>query len=735
MTRSFRLNHIINIFVVCSLTCSILLLIWNSSIEYASNHEENINGFESNNQKFAINIHENDATYIKFHTTFHFNDPLKSTEVNKRDEEAISLLKEELKHVKLTLKELKEGKEKPKSSCNEENRIPKCQILHIAIVCAGYKETRRVVTLVKSILFHRENPLHFHFISDAGGRHVLHVLFKTWSLQNVKVSYYDADALKHEVEWIPNSHYSGVYGLMKLTLTKALPEVLDKVIVLDTDVFFLTDVAYLWKLFDNFTESQAIGLVENQSEWYTGKLWKKYKHWPALGRGFNTGVMLFDLKKLRAIHWAHLWRLTAEKQLVNLLSTVLADQDVINAALKDNPQVVYTLPCEWNIQLSDNTQSASCYEDVSQLKIIHWNSPKKQGVKHKHAESFRNMYLTFLQYDGNLLRKKASSCAFDESSDNSTDVVLPEKVDESNPCLEFLVEQKLSRRVHLFYFDYSYDLLDNDVTLLAHLSMDRLQILISLVDYWQGPMSIALYASDAEVQQFLRYAENSETLKNRKNIGIHIVYKDGDLYPVNYLRNIALEQVQTEYVFLCDIDFLPVTTLYQYLREVASNNQMTKKAMVVPAFETYQYKLEFPETKPQLLSMLDKGKLEMFRESVWPQGHAPTDYEQWKRSDENYKISWQADYEPYVMVETKHLPYYDMRFVGFGWNKVSHIMELHAAGYEFYVLAKGFIIHMPHAPSFDITKYRTNSQYRRCLRFRKEEFRREIEKKYKIEFR
>ena len=36
-------------------------------------------------------------------------------------------------------------------------------------------------------------------------------------------------SLQAEVEWIPNSHYSGVYGLMKLTITKALPEVLEQV--------------------------------------------------------------------------------------------------------------------------------------------------------------------------------------------------------------------------------------------------------------------------------------------------------------------------------------------------------------------------------------------------------------------------------------------------------------------------------------------------------------------------
>lgn len=114
--------------------------------------------------------------------------------------------------------------------------------------------------------------------------------------------------------------------------------------------------------------------------------------------------MLFNLKRLREIAWPNLWRLTAEKQLLNLLSTVLADQDVINAALKDNPDIVYRLPCEWNIQLSDNANSAMCYTDLMDLRIIHWNSPKKLEVKHKHVEFFRNMYLTFLQYDGYLLR-------------------------------------------------------------------------------------------------------------------------------------------------------------------------------------------------------------------------------------------------------------------------------------------------------------------------------------------
>ena len=43
------------------------------------------------------------------------------------------------------------------------------------------------------------------------------------------------------------------------------------------------------------------------------------------------------------------------------------------------------------------------------------------------------------------------------------------------------------------------------------------------------------------------------------------------------------------------------------------------------------------------------------------------------------QVSWEADFEPYVVVH-KNVTKYDERFVGFGWNKVSHIMELDAQG-------------------------------------------------------
>ena len=85
----------------------------------------------------------------------------------------------------------------------------------------------------------------------------------------VKVSFYDLNSVVEQVSWIPNKHYSGVYGLLKLTLPNLLPKSLSKVIVLDTDVILATDISKLWHLFSQRQSVGAsLGLVENQSDWY-----------------------------------------------------------------------------------------------------------------------------------------------------------------------------------------------------------------------------------------------------------------------------------------------------------------------------------------------------------------------------------------------------------------------------------------------------------------------------------
>lgn len=59
-------------------------------------------------------------------------------------------------------------------------------MIEVGIVCAGYNSTRSVVTLIKSILFYRKNPLRFHFVVDVISRKILKTLFDTWKIPQRK---------------------------------------------------------------------------------------------------------------------------------------------------------------------------------------------------------------------------------------------------------------------------------------------------------------------------------------------------------------------------------------------------------------------------------------------------------------------------------------------------------------------------------------------------------------------
>ena len=91
--------------------------------------------------------------------------------------------------------------------------------------------------------------------------------------------------------------------------------------------------------------------------------------WPALGRGFNSGVMMMQLNHLRANKFYEMWTIVTKQVLQDLLETSLADQDIINAVIKSNPNILYQLNCAWNVQLSDHTLSESCYMNQEQINV------------------------------------------------------------------------------------------------------------------------------------------------------------------------------------------------------------------------------------------------------------------------------------------------------------------------------------------------------------------------------
>lgn len=52
------------------------------------------------------------------------------------------------------------------------------------------------------------------------------------------------------------------------------------------------------------------------------------------------------------------------------------------------------------------------------IQILHWNSPRKQLVHNKHAVEFNRMHRTFLEMNGNLLRRTIFGCDKFDSINN-----------------------------------------------------------------------------------------------------------------------------------------------------------------------------------------------------------------------------------------------------------------------------------------------------------------------------
>ena len=48
----------------------------------------------------------------------------------------------------------------------------------------------------------------------------------------------------------------------------------------------------------------------------------------------------------------------------------------------------------------------------------------------------------------------------------------------------------------------------------------------TLIQFFTGPMSLTLYATDQEFQKTLHYLDNLEHVSDRTNISFHVVFKD-----------------------------------------------------------------------------------------------------------------------------------------------------------------------------------------------------------------
>lgn len=268
-----------------------------------------------------------------------------------------------------------------------------------------------------------------------------------------------------------------------------------------------------------------------------------------------------------------------------------------------------------------------------------------------------------------------------------------------------------------------------DVTIVTQASVDRLPRLQQMASSWPGAISAAVYVptwadpSSEEHRAEVEDARNAigalvEEVRRAQPsccLDIHLVCEDPDvpmpidgrdkLYPINQLRNVALDFAMSDNVWLLDVDFVPSDFSYERIRAHAATlatplSQPT--AVVIPAFEVFG-DTRAPRDHGSLKQLFDEGTCTGFHVGHFPQGHRATDFSRFFSLEgsfgQSYNVEYEECFEPYVVVRRALCPRYDERFRGYGHNKIQHLFSMHVEGFSFKVAADAFVVSEPHAPS------------------------------------
>lgn len=179
------------------------------------------------------------------------------------------------------------------------------------------------------------------------------------------------------------------------------------------------------------------------------------------------------------------------------------------------------------------------------------------------------------------------------------------------------------------------------------------------------------------------------------------------LYPINSLRNLALEQAATDLVFLVDIDFIPSENMHEQLTQTYAYllSESASTVFVVPAFEMLGEKsssfdsFQMPSSKTLVHSLYENQQIIGFHTKHFAPGHKATNFDLWFQSNFPYQVNYEEGYEPYVIAFRSLVPKYDERFRGYGMNKITHLYEINSMGFKFTVLPHVFLVTLPHSPS------------------------------------
>ncbi|XP_028330383.1 beta-1,4-glucuronyltransferase 1 [Gouania willdenowi] len=283
----------------------------------------------------------------------------------------------------------------------------------------------------------------------------------------------------------------------------------------------------------------------------------------------------------------------------------------------------------------------------------------------------------------------------------------------------------------------------NHLSLATHTTINNLHHLDSLLERWQNPLSVAIFANgqDVKFSTALAYALSVFCPQIQALVDFHLVCLSGETasfpeqdhehfagledcasvfsrleshrdkhknyaiggnisYPNNLLRNVARSGTESSYILVIDIDMMPSSDLHQQFLDMMMRREVANdEVFVLPAFEI-RHARKMPSTKAELVQLYQVGEVRPFYEELCARCQAPTNYSQWVNShvrgsgpmEVAYTLTWVDPWEPFY-IGPSSVPLYDENFKQYGFNRISQACELHVSGFRFSVLSSAFVVH------------------------------------------
>lgn len=256
-----------------------------------------------------------------------------------------------------------------------------------------------MLSMVKHGHFLEGEMLILHFVSDQASKELGEKMLQEFLLDatfKYEVLFHDVVALTQKLFPIveamqkhfsagSGAYYSDAIFFLSVAMHHIMPESLTRIVQLDLDLKYRTNIRDLFQEFDQFPPGAVIGITREMQPVYRHTFWQYRKENPQtrVGEpppdglpGFNSGVILLDLGAMRA---SALYNQLLEPRNVAKLADQyrfrghLGDQDFFTMIGMEHPELFHSLACGWNRQLCTWWRDHG-YGDVFQL-YYHCSGP------------------------------------------------------------------------------------------------------------------------------------------------------------------------------------------------------------------------------------------------------------------------------------------------------------------------------------------------------------------------